>query len=123
MRPIRTARSCGCTTYQDGGEERCAEHPIPAPDAPESPWNRRFVAYATAHRETPDAMLEADEVRFPGGRMAGFITWIRQQWHAWATETGHPRARDANWPMSMTDHAAFDAWLAVRADELCRRAA
>jgi hypothetical protein len=26
MRPIQNARTCGCTTYQDGGEERCRAH-------------------------------------------------------------------------------------------------
>ncbi len=38
-------------------------------------WNQRFVFYARAHGLSPVEMLEVDKVRYPGGKMAGFIGW------------------------------------------------
>jgi hypothetical protein len=39
-------------------------------------WNPRFVAYAKAHGQTPEGMLQNDKEKFPGGCMAGFMLWI-----------------------------------------------
>lgn len=39
-------------------------------------WNPYFLAYARAAGREPDAQLEHDKARYPGGCMAGFIVWI-----------------------------------------------
>ncbi len=68
--------------------------------------NARYIAYAAAHGETPDGMLAADRVRWPGGGMVGFTIWIDGKWRAWCALTGRPRSA-----LTDADHAAFDAWL------------
>ena len=52
-------------------------------------WNPRFVAYAAAHGKTPSAMLEHDDEAWPGGKMCGFILWIREKIFAFVKE--HPK--------------------------------
>lgn len=39
-------------------------------------WNSRFLEYAAANGRTPEAQLAADALRYPGGRMCGFIAWV-----------------------------------------------
>src|SRR5690242_1075202 len=39
-------------------------------------WNPVFEAYAMAHGTSPAAMLQYDAERFPGGKMAGFLSWV-----------------------------------------------
>lgn len=75
--------------------------------------NPRYLAYCAAHDTLdPDAMLETDRIRWPGGIMCGFMLWVRDQWAAWYEETGEkPEHRDVPSPRQ---HAAFDAWLSVR---------
>lgn len=70
-------------------------------------WNPRFVAYAQAHGRTPEAQLEADRERWPGGIMAGFIVWTRQRWQVWAEEIGR---RDLE-VLTQEEHDAFTAWV------------
>ena len=50
--------------------------------------NPRYIAYAAAHGETPDSMLERDRERWPGGVMAGFMLWIEKRWQEWHTANG-----------------------------------
>jgi hypothetical protein len=71
-----------------------------------SPINSRYVAYARAHGETAEGMVEADRMSWPGGAMTGFTIWIDGKWREWCTITG--RSRSA---LTDADHAAFDAWL------------
>lgn len=40
--------------------------------------NPNYVAYATAHGKTPDAMMAHDRDAWPGGCMCGFITWMSE---------------------------------------------
>ena len=42
-------------------------------------WNPRYESYAKAHGETPSSMMEADTVKWPGGKMCGFILWMRER--------------------------------------------
>lgn len=42
-------------------------------------WNPRFVAYAKSNGLTPEQQLAKDRSRYPGGCMAGFITWIQDK--------------------------------------------
>ena len=70
-----------------------------------SHWNPRFELYAEMHNRTPDAMLAFDAERYPGGRMAGYITWIDERWRDYA------RAKGLSRDLASLDQAAFDAWL------------
>lgn len=62
--------------------------------------NSRFVAYA-----------QAEGVKIGEARPYLYIIWIRQQWAAWARETGHRMAADPNAFVTEADHVAFDRWL------------
>lgn len=81
----------------------------------EARWNSRFLAYSRAHGRLPEAMLEHDDVAWPGGRMCGFMLWLRSQWRGWATERG-------GMPDILTPehHADFDSWLGARVAGACR---
>lgn len=70
-------------------------------------WNPRYVLYAAAHGQTPEAMLAADRVRYPGGRMAGYMIWHSQQLRAFRAE--RPECFRGEW---LDDHDAFNTWLA-----------
>lgn len=69
-------------------------------------WNPRWVNYARVHGRTPDEQLAHDRVRYPGGSMAGFIIWGRQQVVEFSH--AHPEAFTAS---GLVDHAAYDRWL------------
>lgn len=76
-------------------------------------WNPRFTAYAKAHGLTEEQMLRVARERFPGGVMCGFITWLSDQWLAWAKHAKHPRATNPYAIIFDDDHTAFDRWLKV----------
>lgn len=73
-------------------------------------WNSRYVAYAKAHGRSPEAMLEHDEEQWPGGKMAGFILWIRERWAEWRKLFGPPPG-PWEWHPMEADHKHFDEWL------------
>jgi hypothetical protein len=74
-------------------------------------WNPRYLAYCVAQKATnPAEMMARDEIAYPGGKMAGFIIWIGQQWSAWCAETKYPERE----PRGPVQHNHFDAWLAER---------
>lgn len=75
---------------------------------PTKQYQSRYVAYAAAHGMSPEEMLAADAARYPGGKMAGFLIWMKQQWSAWAKAHG----RDSRAPKTAADHASFDSFLA-----------
>lgn len=73
-------------------------------------YQTRYIAYAKHHGRSPDDQMAADELRFKGGCMAGFIAWISQMWAKWWTEAG----RDAGLSRTIhgpAEHAHFDRWL------------
>jgi len=74
---------------------------------PVKEWNPRYLAYAAAHGRDPDAMLAHDVVRWPGGKMVGFICWIHRGITAWRASRKIHREE----PLSPQDHADFTAWL------------
>lgn len=73
-------------------------------------WNMRYVAYAAANGLSPEAMLEADQARYPGGCMCDYIIWIGQRW----AEFRKLFARDRHITTEQY-HADFDAWLLTKA--------
>lgn len=70
-------------------------------------WNPRYYAYATSHGRKCEDMLTFDKKKWPGGKMCGFILWIREQWNVWSEESGE--IKDGHW--STTQHKKFDQWL------------
>ncbi len=71
-------------------------------------WNPRYLAYCYAHGvPDPDAMLELDRERWPGGVMCGFILWINARWAEWR----ELQNIDRDYPLSPVDQAMFDLWL------------
>ena len=72
-------------------------------------WNPRFIAYAKAHGHTPQEQLDHDDIAWSGGKMVGFMLWIRDAWIAWPKTTGEkPECGDG---YSNRQHRLFDAWL------------
>lgn len=63
-----------------------------------------YTAYAAAHHRTPDEMLAHDRQQWPGGPMAGFTTWVAQQWEAFGVPFGSRSVTD-------DELVAFQQWL------------
>jgi hypothetical protein len=75
-------------------------------------WNPRYLAYMRAHGFTdPDAMLEADRERWPGGVMCGFTLWIREQWNAWEATLSPQERKRTHDLRDERDHVAFDTFI------------
>lgn len=72
-------------------------------------FNNRYVAYAASQNRTPNQALIQDARDYPGGKMAGFMCWIRDAWRRWAQETGEKKEYGDGW--SERQHDAFDQWL------------
>ena len=70
-------------------------------------YNPRYTAYARAKGRESAEQLAHDRERWPGGRMTGFMLWIRERWHAWSQETGEKP--DGGWRPNQ--HKLFNAWL------------
>ena len=51
-------------------------------------WNPRYEAYARVHGRDPEAMLEYDRKRWPGGCMCGFMLWIGDLWRGYRKSIG-----------------------------------
>lgn len=73
-------------------------------------WNPRYVWYAEAHGLTPDEMLRYDRDRFPGGVMAGFLSWIGSRHREFLRAEGLRHD-------GIYDQARWDAWLERAAEE------
>jgi hypothetical protein len=82
-------------------------------------WNHRYVQYARARGKSPEAMLEADDSTWSGGRMTGYILWnsarleefFKEQPDAFMIEGRGRRG-------ALVDQVAYDAWLVRRVDEM-----
>ena len=70
-------------------------------------YNVRYAAYSKSNGHTPREQLSVDEVMWPGGRMAGFITWIAKRWRVWDAK----RKQGPNHIRSTEEHDAFSRWL------------
>lgn len=72
-------------------------------------WNPRYLAYCRGEHPGlgPDAALEADQGRWIGGCMTGFILWIGERWREWL------KANPDAIPRFLTDknHKDFTQWL------------
>ena len=72
-------------------------------------WNPYYVAYARSQGRPCDEQLEYDKKKWPGGRMAGFMLWMREAWSTWSKESGESRVWDGAW--STDQRQAFTIWL------------
>jgi len=72
-------------------------------------FNPRFTAYSAASNRSELAQIEFDSVRWPGGKMAGFMLWVSSMWHKWSRETGEKPEWGSSW--SDRQHKLFDRWL------------
>ena|SRR3990167_9693146 len=70
-------------------------------------WQPRYLAYARAHGLSPEEMLAQDREAWPGGLMAGYITWINDEWADFDRDNGRPVHNPEY-------HARFDGWLQER---------
>ncbi len=70
-------------------------------------WNPYYLAYAAASGLSPEAMLLYDAERFPGGKMCGFIGWMRQRWQEWDALNKHGK----NHVRFSDEYKKFESWL------------
>jgi hypothetical protein len=71
-------------------------------------WNPRYLAYCQAGGEPdPDITIARDEERWKGGKMTGFMLWLRERWATWRRIKG--MTPDA--VLFEADHQEFDQWL------------
>ena len=68
-------------------------------------YQPRYIAYCNFNNKSPEEMMIADKIEFPGGRTAGFILWITSAWSLWEKETKRFK------PHGDQDHIDFDQWL------------
>lgn len=66
--------------------------------------NPRFVAYAASNGLTPEAQIEADRTRYPGGLMCGFILWSDERLREFFGTPVPSGIKAERW-------AEYDAWL------------
>lgn len=89
---------------------------------PKTEWNGRFVQYARVHGRTPEAQIEFDRERYPGGSMCGYVLWNKARIHEWKTLVNFPRCPGHPsewWPgfeagpatKDTINAAAYDKWL------------
>lgn len=75
-------------------------------------WNPRYVAYSASQRLTPEKMLVRDTKMYPGGKMCGFMLWIRAQWARWSELPNHGGKFPGSTVARQEAHDDFDDWLA-----------
>ena len=76
-------------------------------------WNPRYLAYCRAHGiSDPDAMLDHDNERWPGGCMCGFILWIQARWNEFDQFTGISHKSETG--VQQEYHDTFDLWLNLK---------
>jgi hypothetical protein len=49
-------------------------------------YNSRYLAYCKSNNNTPDQQKQIDLVDWPGGKMTGFILWMKEQWYKFYAE-------------------------------------
>ncbi len=77
--------------------------------AEQQTWNPRYSAYARAFGRTESEQIEADTEMFPGGKMAGFIIGMGEQWTTF--NLAHGYRRDDEKHLTDERHNEFDRWL------------
>lgn len=69
-------------------------------------YQPRYLAYcALTGGGSPSATMSRDEKKYPGGKMAGFILWVGEQWREWEGIFGKVEMK------SQEDYDRFDSWL------------
>ena len=77
-------------------------------------WNSRYLQYCRATGGlSPDATLERDRERYPGGCMCGFILWTNDM--ITACREAHPEYFyvdiDRKVTRNLINHKGYDKWL------------
>ena len=82
---------------------------------PSGDYTSRYLAYCRVHGRHPLDQLAHDVMRWPGGKMCGFISWMHHQWEAWREAANRKDGCRRHYldVKSMDDHAELDAQLAV----------
>lgn len=80
-------------------------------------WNPRYVAYAKANGRTPRDQAACDEDDYPGGRMTGFVLWLRPQWVEFQTMHGCNSSSEVRLKLGMKTDFMFDEWLEDKVNE------
>lgn len=81
-------------------------------------WNPRYANYARLHGHGPDTMLALDKERTPGACMMKFMLWNGER----IREFREVRP-EAFTGAGLSDHDAYDAWLAAWVDRATMGAA
>jgi hypothetical protein len=81
-------------------------------------WNPRYVRFAEVHGKSPEAQLDFDQVRWPGGCMCGFILWMadayRLYYDTFGRSSDKTRAKGPlDLPCDRTSFPTIDAFLAT----------
>jgi len=76
--------------------------------------NARYVRYARVHGNTPERQLEADQERFPGGSMCGFILWMTAAWRTFSASYNCHDYSQVTLRLGFTEcHRLFNEFLSV----------
>lgn len=64
-------------------------------------YNSRYLLYCKAHGNDwdPSRQLEEDSMKWPGGKMCGFMLWIQEKWRVFGAKNNVPIDFDT-WLMS-----------------------
>jgi hypothetical protein len=85
---------------------------------PPRPCNLRYGLYALAHGKSPDEMLAADKLAFPGACMMEFVFWNSQK--LFECQKKHPEyfliAYDKH--ASLMNQSGYDEWLKIHYKEV-----
>lgn len=73
-----------------------------------SSYTDLYTLYAKAYDNTPDDQMVADQEKWPGGRMCGFILWMNAAWRKF-DELHDPQRKDV--PHTPKERDAFREWL------------
>lgn len=100
-----------CPGEQDPATGHCST-PACGNMAPSPDYSQRYVLYAKAHGHSPDEQMSADDARYPGGVMTGYIGWVCARWQDFCRTRGYHNTVAAEIALGQSTGAAFDAWLA-----------
>lgn len=82
-------------------------------------YNPRYARYAEAHGRTPEEMLKADVIEWPGGSMCGFMLWMNEKWAKFCRLHNVLNTRELRLKLDEVD-TKFDEWLGTQDPSPCQ---